>query len=84
MKQITAQDALERLELLIGTWAMEATPPGGEPWPGESRSAIEWHDSRAHVIQRSTNETPQAPIAISIMGCASWCKTGSFAPSAGR
>lgn len=69
MKQITAQDALERLDLLIGTWAMEATPPGGEPWPGESRSTIEWHDSRGHVIQRSTNETPQAPNAIPMMGC---------------
>lgn len=69
MNQGTAQDALGRLEVLIGTWALEATPPGGEPWPGESRSTFEWHDSRAHVIQRSTNEMPQAPNAISIIGC---------------
>ena len=69
MRQITSEDALRRLEPLIGTWELEAIPAGGEPWPGQARSTIEWHDSRAHVIQRSTNEMPQAPNAISIMGC---------------
>jgi hypothetical protein len=69
MTQATAHDALRRLEPLIGTWALEAIPPGGEPWPGQARSTIEWHDSRAHVIQRSMNEMPEAPNAISIMGC---------------
>ena len=26
--------ARERLEALVGTWGMEAGPPGGPPWPG--------------------------------------------------
>jgi hypothetical protein len=69
MYQPTAEKALERLKPLIGEWKLEAIPPGGEPWPGEARSTIEWHDSRAHLVQRSTVELPDAPDGISIMGC---------------
>jgi hypothetical protein len=36
MDQPTAEEALARLEVLVGEWAQEATPPGGEPWPGEN------------------------------------------------
>ena len=69
MDQPTAQEALKELGRLVGEWTLEAIPPGGEPWPGEARTTIEWHDSRAHLIQRSTVEMPGAPDAISIMGC---------------
>jgi len=31
--QPTAEDALKKLESLIGEWTLEAIPPGGEPWP---------------------------------------------------
>ena len=54
MDQPTAEEALKKLEPLIGEWRLEAIPPGGEPWPGEARATFEWHDSHAHVIQRST------------------------------
>ncbi|MDX6681826.1 MAG: hypothetical protein QOG94_1865 [Solirubrobacteraceae bacterium] len=69
MHQPTAEDALKELEPLVGEWSLEAIPPGGKPWPGEARATIEWHDSRAHLVQRSTVELPEAPNAISIMGC---------------
>jgi hypothetical protein len=69
MSQPTAEDALSKLEPLIGEWKLEAIPPGGDPWPGEAGATIEWHDSRAHVIVRSTVEMPEAPDAIAIMGC---------------
>jgi hypothetical protein len=69
MDQPTAEGALRRLEPLIGDWELEAIPPGGEPWPGEARATFEWHDSGAHVIERSTIELPEAPNAIAIMGC---------------
>src|SRR5215203_6469761 len=36
---------------------------GAKPW------TIEWHDSGAHLVQRSTVEMPEAPDSISIMGC---------------
>jgi hypothetical protein len=69
MDQPTAEKALKELEPLVGEWTLEATPPGGEPWPGEARSMIEWHDSGAHLVERSTVEMPEAPNGISIMGC---------------
>ncbi len=69
MGQPTAEEALRELEPLIGEWTLEAIPPGGEPWPGEARATFEWHDSGAHVIERSTVEMAEAPNGISIMGC---------------
>jgi hypothetical protein len=68
MEQPTAEAALKELEPLIGQWKLEAIPPGGEPWPGEAWATIEWHDSRAHVVERSTVEMPEAPNGIKIMG----------------
>jgi hypothetical protein len=69
MDQPTASDALKRLEPLIGEWTIEATPPGGEPWPGGGRVSFEWHDSGFHVVERSTVELPAAPDGVSIIGC---------------
>ena len=69
MDQPTAEEALKRLEPLVGEWTLEARPPDGPPWPGEARTTIEWHDSGAHLVQRSTVDMPEAPDSISIMGC---------------
>ncbi len=63
------REALKRLDPLLGEWTLEAKPPDGPPWPGEARATIEWHDSGAHLVQRSTVEMPEAPDSISIMGC---------------
>ena len=54
MDQPTAEEALKRLEPLVGEWTHEAKPPDGPPWPGEARATIEWHDSGAHLVARST------------------------------
>src|SRR3954471_16015829 len=69
MDQPTAEKALKELEPLVGEWTLEAIPPGGEPWPGEARASFEWHESGAHVVERSTVEMPEAPDGVSIMGC---------------
>ena len=69
MDQPTAEEALGQLEPLVGEWTLEAKPPDGPPWPGEARATIEWHDSGAHLVQRSTVDMPEAPDGISIMGC---------------
>jgi hypothetical protein len=69
MDQPTADDALRRLEPLVGEWTLEASPPGGEPWPGGGRSVFAWHPSGAHLVQRTTVELPEAPDSVSIMGC---------------
>jgi hypothetical protein len=69
MDQPTAEVALEKLEPLIGEWTLEAYGPHGEPWPGAGRATFEWHDSRAHLVERSTVEMPEAPDGVSIIGC---------------
>jgi len=69
MDQPTAEETLKRLEPLVGEWTLEAKPPDGPPWPGEARATIEWHDSGAHLVERSSAEMPEAPDGVSIMGC---------------
>jgi hypothetical protein len=69
MDQPTAEAALRKLEPLVGEWRLEAKWPEGEPWPGDGRSSFEWHDSGAHLIQRSTVDLPEAPNGVTIMGC---------------
>jgi hypothetical protein len=69
MDQPTAEEALRALEPLVGEWTLEASPPGGEPWPGGGRSTFEWHPSGAHLVQRTIVELPEAPDSVSIIGC---------------
>src|SRR6266542_1233931 len=59
MDQPMAEEALKKLEPLVGEWILEARPPDGEPWPGGGRAVFEWHDSRAHLVERSTVELPE-------------------------
>jgi hypothetical protein len=60
--------ALERLDALVGEWALEAGPPGGPPWPGEARASFEWLEGRTFLIQRWTVDLPEAPDGIAIIG----------------
>jgi hypothetical protein len=69
MDQPTAEDALRELEPLVGEWKVEMIPPGGEPLEGNARTAFEWHDSGAHLVERATVEVPGAPDGVSIIGC---------------
>jgi hypothetical protein len=69
MTQPTADDALRRLDALVGEWELEASSPGGDPWPGGGRSTFEWHPSGAHLVQRTSVDLPDAPDSLSIMGC---------------
>jgi hypothetical protein len=69
MDQPTAENALKELEPLVGEWRLTATPPGGPRWSGEGRTTFDWHDSRAHLVERATVHTPEAPDGVSIIGC---------------
>ena len=69
MDQPIAEEALEKLATLVGEWTLEAMSADGEPWPGGGRATFGWHDSRAHLIERSTVDLPEAPDGVSIMGC---------------
>jgi hypothetical protein len=69
MDQPTAEEALRRLEPLVGEWTFEATWPSGESWPGGGHVTFEWLDSGAHLLQRATAELPEAPDNVSVIGC---------------
>ena len=69
MDQPTAEEALRKLEPLVGEWSLEARWPDGEPWPGGGHATFEWHASGAHLVQRTTAELPEAPDNISVIGC---------------
>lgn len=69
MDQPTAEAALKKLEPLVGEWSLEAHGADGERWPGSGRAVFEWHDSGAHLVERSTADLPEAPDGISIIGC---------------
>jgi hypothetical protein len=47
MDQPTAEQALRRLEPLVGEWPFEASWPDGEAWPGGGRVTFEWQASGA-------------------------------------
>jgi hypothetical protein len=68
MEQPGRNPALDRLDALVGRWSMEATPPGGPPWPGEAWVTFEWLEGRTFLIERSTVELPEFPDGISIIG----------------
>ena len=69
LDQPRGHEALKKLEPLLGDWNPQASPPGGEPWPGGGRSTFAWHPSGAHLVQRTTIELPEAPDSLSVMGC---------------
>ena len=69
MDQPTAEQALRRLEPLVGEWTVQATWPNGEEWPGGGRVTFAWHDSGAHLVERGTAELAEAPENLSIIGC---------------
>jgi hypothetical protein len=68
MEQASRDPALDRLDVLVGDWEVEATPPGGPPWPGSAQSSFEWLEGRRFLIERSTVDMPEAPDGIQIYG----------------
>jgi hypothetical protein len=69
--QPTAEQALKEMEVLVGEWSLTATPPGGEPWPGEAKATFEWFEgSEGRLLVESTSiEMPEAPNVVCVMGC---------------
>jgi hypothetical protein len=59
---------LDDWEPFIGTWTTEATHPmlPGDAIRGEA--SFEWLDGRRFVVQRTSNDHPRVPDAISVIG----------------
>jgi len=69
MNESTKTVARERLEALVGEWALEAGPPGEPPWPGGGRVTFEWLDGVPLLIERSHVDMPEAPDGVAVIGC---------------
>lgn len=69
MDQPTAENALARLERLVGTWEVEATWPDGSLGPARGEIAFAWHESGAHLVQTVSVDLPAVPDSTSIIGC---------------
>ncbi len=69
--------ALDRLDVLIGQWEMEASFAAGYFGPGtpavasrSGRTTFEWLEGRFFVVQRFVNEHRAAPSGIAIIAVA--------------
>jgi hypothetical protein len=66
--------SLDRLNVLIGQWEMEASfeagffGPGTPPVTGRGRTTFEWLEGGFFLTQRFANEHPAAPSGITIIG----------------
>src|SRR5262245_8769016 len=69
MSESTNAAARERLGALVGEWTMEATPPGGPPWPGGGRVTFEWLQGAPLLIERWHIDMPEAPDGTAVIGC---------------
>jgi hypothetical protein len=66
----TRAEALERLDVFVGEWVLEA------PFPGEGRSRFEWGVGRQFLLQRTEVSVPQAPSSLAIV--AADLQTGAY------
>jgi hypothetical protein len=69
MEQPTAENALARLDRLVGTWEVEATWPDDRIGPARGTIDFAWHDTRAHLVQTVSVDVPEFPDSTSIIGC---------------
>jgi hypothetical protein len=69
MGESTNTAARERLDALVGEWAMEAKPPGGPPWPGRAYVTFEWFAGAPLLVERWHVDLPEAPDGVAVIGC---------------
>jgi hypothetical protein len=69
MNQPKADEALRRLEPLVGEWDVEFTPPDAAGPTATGHASIAWHESRAHLLVRTAMTDGGAPRSLTIIGC---------------
>jgi hypothetical protein len=67
-------DALARLDIFVGEWAIQARFPGDSPVPSDvagqpppARSRFEWALDRQFLLQRTEIQIPGAPDSLAIV-----------------
>jgi hypothetical protein len=63
-----SDDALRRLEPLLGTWSMQAIFPGQPPTDDGGRLSFERLPGGGFVVQRWEVPVPEAPNGIAVIG----------------
>jgi hypothetical protein len=59
--------ALARLDVFVGEWALEARFPGHQPAPGQAHSRFEWALDGQFLLQRTEVPVPEAPDGLTIV-----------------
>jgi hypothetical protein len=60
-------DALARLEVFVGEWAEQVTPPGAAPLETRGRTVFEWGLGGQYLLERSEWPHPDFPDSLAII-----------------
>jgi hypothetical protein len=63
--------ALERLDVFVGEWTLEARFPGEQPMPAPARTRFEWALDRQFLFQRTEIPVSEAPDSLTIVSVGS-------------
>jgi hypothetical protein len=68
MRSTTKNPRLQPFDALVGEWTMEATHPAVPDTVVRGHAAFEWLEGEQFLIERSANDHPDFPDAITIIG----------------
>jgi hypothetical protein len=81
---MTMESTLQKLNRLAGSWTTEATHPAAPGVVVRGTVVTEWLEGKQFLIQRSRNDHPDFPDAISIIGATDRDRVGESAPQPAR
>lgn len=67
MSDAPRHPALEALDVVVGDWTIELTHPSFDA-PVQGEAVFEWLEGERFLVQRSSNEHPDAPDSIAVIG----------------
>ena len=86
---MNSEPSLEPLEQLVGRWTTEATHPAMPGTVVRGTAVVEWLEGKRFLIHRASNDHPDFPDSISIIGFTQQDRVGKpgareAAPTAGQ
>ena len=83
MDQTARQPELAAFDRLVGKWTSEATHPMLPSTVVKGHTTFEWLEGERFLIQRSSNDHPDFPDSISVIGFADEALTAHYFDSRG-
>ena len=77
---MTMEPTLQKLNRLAGSWTTEATHPAAPGVVVRGTVVTEWLEGKQFLIQRSRNDHPDFPDAVSIIGATDRDRVGESVP----